>query len=290
MLENADTADGSAADFWSLAKTLWTLLSGQNYPLPGEYHPDPAYSLRSWTVYPWVDALDLLIRRCTRLAPDKRPSMAHFAEELRNCMAEPPEIASDADAEVLRKRLASLTDPTRQTLRAAQEERQRLEELATDLAAFDLEVQTLIDGMLGGNLQQWENAHPSHVNSFQERSAWSLMRHMLYQSPGDPSRVWVWWLMNARIPNGGADRTGREEMTLDIDLRVIHRHDGLEHASYVLHESFSAPLGSATFARILESAKALVAGSEKDLLTEVTRIAALPDDHVPEWFPSTASE
>ena len=33
MLENPDTADGSKADVFSLAKTLWTLATGQNYPL-----------------------------------------------------------------------------------------------------------------------------------------------------------------------------------------------------------------------------------------------------------------
>src|SRR5262245_38130865 len=38
MLNSPDTADGSAADVYSLAKTLWVLLSGQTYPPPGEQH------------------------------------------------------------------------------------------------------------------------------------------------------------------------------------------------------------------------------------------------------------
>src|ERR1051325_989131 len=84
MIENADTADGKAADVFSLAKTLWVLASGQMYPPQGQLRIDvPQLRLSNSVVHPRARILDLLIERATHHDPNQRPAMSEIARELR---------------------------------------------------------------------------------------------------------------------------------------------------------------------------------------------------------------
>jgi serine/threonine protein kinase len=83
MLNNPASADGKKADVYSLAKTLWVLATGQNFPLPGVH--DPAFSAIAITSArndPRAAALDELLRRMTQLDPSSRPIAAVVAKEL----------------------------------------------------------------------------------------------------------------------------------------------------------------------------------------------------------------
>ncbi|SDC49226.1 serine/threonine-protein kinase [Paraburkholderia lycopersici] len=83
MLNEAVSADGEPADCYSLAKTLWVLITGQKFPLPGPllrnidalkastYHSDERAPL-----------LDAVLESATRHTASARPTMEEFAQEL----------------------------------------------------------------------------------------------------------------------------------------------------------------------------------------------------------------
>jgi uncharacterized protein YjbI with pentapeptide repeats len=85
MLNHPDLADGRAADVYSLAKTLWVLATGQNFPPQGEQRRDvPQLGIEALLNEPRASPLDLLIEEATRHDPGLRPSMREFASGLRH--------------------------------------------------------------------------------------------------------------------------------------------------------------------------------------------------------------
>lgn len=83
MRLDADTAAAEPADVYSLAKTLWVLLTGQRLPLPGPHRiENEAYRLATYLAHSRLNEIDLLLERCTRHTPSERPSMAQVAKEL----------------------------------------------------------------------------------------------------------------------------------------------------------------------------------------------------------------
>lgn len=83
MLQNADRADAKKADVYSLAKTLWVLLTGQKYAPPGEQRRDvPALCVSTWVVLTQPDSIDELLERATRYDPEGRPTMSEFRDIL----------------------------------------------------------------------------------------------------------------------------------------------------------------------------------------------------------------
>ncbi len=77
-------ADPLPADVYSLAKTLWSLVTGLPYPPEGHQPADSrAWSIRELRPDGRSSALDQLIDRATQLTPGARPTMAQFATELR---------------------------------------------------------------------------------------------------------------------------------------------------------------------------------------------------------------
>lgn len=83
MLNNASTADGRPADIFSLAKVLWVLITGQNYPVPGRLDSRTVSSRAST----YVDDSDLvvlepLLDSATSEDPSHRPNAEEFASEL----------------------------------------------------------------------------------------------------------------------------------------------------------------------------------------------------------------
>lgn len=96
MLNDPAAADGRSADVYSLAKTLWVLLTGQSFPMPGPHRvEEDAVSLRAWIQHPWVNELDRLLQSATFFSAVDRPSMAAFESELRACLQPPPETADE---------------------------------------------------------------------------------------------------------------------------------------------------------------------------------------------------
>jgi serine/threonine protein kinase len=83
MITDPVHADGRPADVYSLAKTLWVLGAGQNYPPPG-FQPASISqnSLNMYVGHPHADILDRLIERATRHSPTERPTMGMMADEL----------------------------------------------------------------------------------------------------------------------------------------------------------------------------------------------------------------
>lgn len=101
------------ADVFSLAKTLWTLATGQEYPLPGEYRlEESAYQLASFVASERTSPLDRLIERCTRIDPARRPVMADVAAELDAWLLPAPEQHVRADLTTVAERIRRLSEPT----------------------------------------------------------------------------------------------------------------------------------------------------------------------------------
>lgn len=96
MKRDGNRADGKCADVYSLAKTLWILLTGQKLGFDGQYDPnsvnglsrfelslpeDPRYSFRkSPPVY--LGSLEDLLIDSTNDYPSERPTMKEFLERL----------------------------------------------------------------------------------------------------------------------------------------------------------------------------------------------------------------
>ncbi|MEQ8190595.1 MAG: protein kinase [Candidatus Eremiobacterota bacterium] len=89
MLMNADMADARKADVYSLAKTLWVLLTGQIYPPPGEQRCDvPSMRISTWVIINKSNIIDELIERATRHEPEERPTMREFRDILINVISQ----------------------------------------------------------------------------------------------------------------------------------------------------------------------------------------------------------
>jgi serine/threonine protein kinase len=84
MIEDPDAAsDHRPADVYSIAKTLYVLATGQNYPIPGHHRRDDATTtLARYVNHARVHFIDSLLERATRNSPEQRPTMEEFAQEL----------------------------------------------------------------------------------------------------------------------------------------------------------------------------------------------------------------
>ena len=82
MRRNPQTADGKKADVYSLAKTLWILLTGVEKGFDGQYSPQGSIGINNY--HPTIDNsfLDNLLVQATENDPRKRPTMEEFAETL----------------------------------------------------------------------------------------------------------------------------------------------------------------------------------------------------------------
>lgn len=80
----APDPDLGRADVYSLAKTLWVLVSRQRYPYAGPHHVGEAvYNLSEQLADPTLRPLDLLVEAATNITPSARPTMPQLATELR---------------------------------------------------------------------------------------------------------------------------------------------------------------------------------------------------------------
>jgi serine/threonine protein kinase len=114
MITGAAAADGAPADVYSLAKVLWVVLTGQNYPHPGPHQPhEPLMQLSTYLDHPRLGTLDLLIARATSLRPEHRPSAGEIAGELSMWRTELASLipVQQGGLEAIRARLARSTRP-----------------------------------------------------------------------------------------------------------------------------------------------------------------------------------
>lgn len=92
MLSAPQDADGKLADVYSLAKTLWVLVSDQRWPPPGEMRVGmSSISLRSYVQDGRMSELDLLLEVSTKHEPYDRITMAQFESELKALMTDKSE-------------------------------------------------------------------------------------------------------------------------------------------------------------------------------------------------------
>lgn len=83
MVTDPDTADGRAADVYSLAKTLWVLSARRDYPPQGHLRTDtPALRLSSYVADRRARLIDRLLERATEHNPDSRMTMVAFRDAL----------------------------------------------------------------------------------------------------------------------------------------------------------------------------------------------------------------
>jgi serine/threonine protein kinase len=147
MLESPEGSDGSAADVYSLAKTLWILMRGNELPPPGTHHHEiPALRPSTYVSHPRAVFLDRLMERATAHDPAARPSAAEMANELRLIMSgsfsenlDIPNVAS------LRQELSAISDSVR---RDANRNRRRIDAangLFSSLIAAGVETVRLLD-------------------------------------------------------------------------------------------------------------------------------------------------
>jgi serine/threonine protein kinase len=114
MLRSPETAAGPPADIYSLAKTLWVLITGQIFPLPGQHRIDDAsMTIGASVVDPRTPQIDLLIERSTANNAQERPSAEEFAAELRAILRDRPENLDLPDLTLLTQRFTTSVELAR---------------------------------------------------------------------------------------------------------------------------------------------------------------------------------
>jgi hypothetical protein len=147
MLSDALAANGTSADVYSLAKTLWVLATGQTYPPPGEQRVDvPGLTTSVFVNDARAPLLDRLIERATQHTASDRPTMADLARELRAWLAHPHETASIGDLSELGARIAAAIEPSRRA-QATREAHARLGQRVGDELAAALK--QIVDSLAG---------------------------------------------------------------------------------------------------------------------------------------------
>lgn len=130
MVADASTADGHAADVYSLGKTLWALLARQNFPPPGEHRLDePSLNVASYLAHTQAASLDVLISRMTRHQPSERPAMSRVAAELRAWLkvSVPPSSAA-VDLTQIARRVSAASERARDEEQVLQDRRDAVDE------------------------------------------------------------------------------------------------------------------------------------------------------------------
>ncbi|WP_084599810.1 protein kinase domain-containing protein [Actinoplanes subtropicus] len=88
MILNPAGADGAPADVYSLAKTIWVLLTGQAFPLPGEHRLEiEAMGLTAYRTERRLRTLEPLLESMTQHDPGRRPLMSRVVTELDDWLA-----------------------------------------------------------------------------------------------------------------------------------------------------------------------------------------------------------
>lgn len=112
VIADPAVADPGPADVWSLAKTLWVLAVGQNYPPPGQLRFDQeATALRKNNRHERAYALEPMLEYATQLDPRRRSTMDVFASELEAWLAPDVERRSPESLDEVEARVRAITAP-----------------------------------------------------------------------------------------------------------------------------------------------------------------------------------
>lgn len=99
MRREAYKADGIAADVYSLAKTLWIMLTQVSQGFDGQYNPSSGLSIKKYCDGIYTTILDNLLVECTDNIPANRPT----AKEFRNRLIEWKNLNGDLHSRVTRE-------------------------------------------------------------------------------------------------------------------------------------------------------------------------------------------
>jgi serine/threonine protein kinase len=148
MLLGRPDALFASVDVYALAKTLWVLAAGQNYPPPGlQRVEDRNLVLDAYVKHPRAYLLDRLIEGATSPNPSERPSMKEMGAELEAWLSDTVASRRPANLSDLAARFAALEEPARRAekLREHQIElakeavkalEQRLQPLTSDISSI----------------------------------------------------------------------------------------------------------------------------------------------------------
>lgn len=83
MRRHASEANGKQADVYSLAKTLWIALTGEQKGFDGQYSSSSVLSIKHYYEDIYTTSLDNLFVECTDNDPQKRPTAKQFSSRLK---------------------------------------------------------------------------------------------------------------------------------------------------------------------------------------------------------------
>jgi hypothetical protein len=130
MRDSPRESSGELADVYSLAKTLWCVLSGKDLPPVGHQTIDDSTAQLSTMVrHPRIGGIERLCEWSTRSYAPERPTAAQFAEELASCAAmSMPEPGHVPDGSELKRRLeAAIQRPAAKRRNQQRRDQARLE-------------------------------------------------------------------------------------------------------------------------------------------------------------------
>jgi len=81
------SADPFPADVYSLAKTLWIIITGRSKGFDGQFMPDGELSIRNVCGDLYITPLETILQSATDHLPAKRPTMTEFARALSDWLA-----------------------------------------------------------------------------------------------------------------------------------------------------------------------------------------------------------
>jgi serine/threonine protein kinase len=269
MRRSPDTANSELADVYSIAKTLWVLLTGSNLPLPGQHRADEEVCrLTSRLDCDKAPHLDLLIEKSTANDPGKRLQMREFARELRAMTAPATEGPT----------LSENTGVFEENIKAITEAHRRLD---TEQAAFQNLIAAashrLTDEVakphywtLAKRIPSFNSRHPVQLSA----PADVLRMESVYAGSGS----WAGSLVapgkaGVRLDVGYIlrvhDQTGR--CTIVAIVQVNRYNRGRGHVVDVLERRFESIVGGAHFDYVVGEISVAFADSVSHSLAEVSR-------------------
>jgi serine/threonine protein kinase len=189
MMTNAADDPSGKADVYSLAKTLWVIVTGQKYPLPGEQRVFvPALTLSAYVNVQRCRSLDLLLDHATRHDPSARPTMRVFADELK-AWTDPPRAEAPMSNQLFD--IAKQYRPIQESLEETYKREERCESILEEISSkIRTKMETLVRDMEGMELKG---------------STGVVVKPRLYDSPGYPS-YWDMWTTARGLLAGRSNR------------------------------------------------------------------------------------
>lgn len=227
MLANPATAAGGPADVYSLAKTLWVLATGQNYPPPGQQRMEiSTLTLSAYVNHGRIPLLDRLIENATAHDPEARPSMGEVAEELRSWLSPPHVSPSPVDLSDLSVRIAATAAPRRRIELQRRKLIKEHEELVRSLMPILQPLENRM-AMTFGVGQFGFRLHTELLNTLREHREEAL-GIIAGQQRTEPALTWLAANIRAQIPGNdhvllltGIGATAYEDGMADLEAAHV---------------------------------------------------------------------